>query len=390
MKKLFKGGHIFDGTGKLPYLSDILTKNGLIIDIGEGIVCDDALKVDCSGKFLMPGLIDCHIHMCMKGSANADLWMSNMSRAEHVLHMVDNLYSHLKSGTTYIRDMGATNYDDIGLKKALKAGMFTGANFICSGSVICITGGHGHTFGREADGVDECRKATREQIKAGADVIKFMATGGVLTGGVQPGSPQLTAEEMNVIVSEAKRADRMTATHAQGSLGIMDAIKAGVDSIEHGIFLNDEIIDEMLERGTWLVPTLIAPLAIIEAGVEAGIPAFAVEKSKMVYKPHLASFKKAYDAGVKIAMGTDAGTPFNFHGTSGREILLMIEAGMSPMDALCSATDKAAQLLRVDSERGTLTKGKVADILVLGENPLLSPEVLLNKKDVYQNGELVK
>jgi imidazolonepropionase-like amidohydrolase len=316
--------------------------------------------------------------------------MAKESIAKTTLRGAANLKKLLKSGVTFFRDMGGYEYIDIELKKSVNEGFIEGPEFLVSGKVLTMTGGHGYLMGRECDGVDEVRKAAREQLKAGADVIKIMATGGVMTPGVEPGSPQLTKEEIQAAVEEAHKAGRKTAAHAQGTTGIKNAVMAGIDSVEHGIFLDDEVIEMMVEKGVYLVPTLVAPYFIIEYGEEGGIPAYVVEKSKRVMESHLESFRKAYKAGVKIAMGTDAGTPFNYHDKSAYELKLMVEAGMKPMDAIVSSTKVAAELLGIEKDYGTLEQGKVADFIVLKDNPLENIETLLQVERVYKKGKLVE
>jgi len=233
-----------------------------------------------------------------------------------------------------------------------------------------MTGGHGWFIGRQADGPDEVRKAVREQLRAGADCIKFTATGGVMTPGVDPRSASLTEEELRAGVEEAHKAFRRAAAHAQGTAGIRNAVRAGIDSIEHGIFMDDEVLEEMRVRGTFLVPTLAAPENIIKYGEAAGIPRYAVEKSESVREVHRESFRAAMRAGVRIAMGTDAGTPFNRHGENAEEIALMVACGMTPLDAITAATGAAAELLDLAHETGTIEQGKQADLLIVEGDPL--------------------
>lgn len=241
---------------------------------------------------------------------------------------------------------------------------------LASGRLICMTGGHGWPMGREADGPDDVRRAVREQIKAGADQIKFMATGGVLTPSVEPGCAQLTFEEMKAGIDEAHRAGKKTATHAMGSQGISDALRAGIDSIEHGIYLTDEIIDFMKQHHVFYIPTIAALFHIGEKGTASGIPAWAVEKNRVVAPHHRESVKKAHAAGVAIAMGTDAGTPFNYHGNNLTEIPLLVRHGLSPVQALIAATATASSVVGLEDQIGTIEPGKIADLVLVRGNPL--------------------
>jgi len=210
----------------------------------------------------------------------------------------------------------------------------------------------------------------------------------VLTPGVEPGSPQLTYEEMKAGVEEAHKAGRKAAAHAQGNEGIKNAIKAGIDSIEHGIFLDDEAISMMLDNGTYLVPTLSAGYLIAEEGEESGIPPYALEKAKRVMEPYYKSFQRAYERGVKIAFGTDAGTPLNFHGPVTLEMKLMIRHGMKIWDAIASATIVAAELLGMEDLIGTIEEGKFADIVVFDENPLENIDTFTTPSLVIKDGEI--
>jgi imidazolonepropionase-like amidohydrolase len=214
------------------------------------------------------------------------------------------------------------------------------------------------------------RKAVREQLRAGADCIKLIATGGVMTPGVDPRSAQLTEEELRAGVEEAHKAFVKVGSHAQATAGIKNAVRAGVDSIEHGIYLDDEAIGLMRERGTFLVPTLIAPENISKHGIAAGIPVYMVDKSDRAREAHRESFRKALRAGVRIAMGTDAGTPFNRHGENAQEIALMVACGMPPADAIVAATRNAADLLDILDDTGTIEPGKSADLLIIERDPL--------------------
>jgi imidazolonepropionase-like amidohydrolase len=373
---LLRNATVFDGTGAPPRSGlDVLVEGDRIAAVGSDLAARaDAEALDLAGRTLMPGLIDCHVHLTFMGDPD------EVSPATPVPVLAWNAAANarrtLEAGVTAVRDLGAREAVAILLRDAVAAGRLPGPHIRAAGAAICMTGGHGWWIGRQADGADEVRKAVREQLRAGADCIKLIATGGVMTPGVDPRSPQLTEEELRAGVEEAHKAFRKVGSHAQATAGIKNAVRAGVDSIEHGIYLDDEAIAEMKARGTFLVPTLVAPENISRHGVRAGIPAYMVEKSDRAREAHRESFRQAVRAGVRIAMGTDAGTPFNRHGANAEEIALMVECGLPPRDALVAATRNAAELLDMLDDAGTIAPGKRADLLIVDGDPLADVRVL--------------
>ncbi len=394
MQKVIKCGWLLDGTGSPAIERGIIVTQGTkIAAIGpESAVAwpEGEYEVIDAGQYtVLPGLIDCHVHLTSDPDPDSSI-KSREPDSMTALRAANNARLTLAGGVTTARDVGGKGMADLSLKKAIGEGIAVGPRLLVSGRCLCMTGGHGHNSGREVDGPDEARKGAREQIKAGVDVIKVMATGGVLTPGVEPGSPQMTREEMQAAIEEAHKAGRRTASHAQGNTGIKNAILAGVDSVDHGCFLDDEAINMMLERGTYLVPTLSAPYNILKHGLAAGIPEYAIRKTNLVNDSHTASFQKAYKAGVKIAMGTDAATPFNRHGENAYELVLMVKAGMDPMDAVVSATKTASELLGVEQLTGTLAPGKAADILIIKGNPLEDINAVMQPWMVLKEGKVVR
>ena len=255
--------------------------------------------------------------------------------------------------------------------------------------MICMTGGHGNRIGRVADGCDEVIKAVREQIHAGSDFVKIMATGGVGTPGVNPEDAHYSPEEMAAGIHEAHRFHKHTASHAQGRDGIVNAVRGGIDSIEHGIFMDQYCVDEMKDRGTYLVPTLAAPRNIL-ANAGNGIPDYVIEKTTRVAAIHKKAIGMYHEQGGKIAMGTDSGTPFNSHGDNALELDYMVDAGLAPLDALIAGTANAADLVRAE-ERGRIREGVFADILIVDGDP--SSDISMaaqkaNHRAVIKNGEL--
>lgn len=371
-------------------VSDSIKKDQLVCIENETIKSIEAFH-DVDGTLykvdtLMPGLLNCHVHVMDPVGFGTNKKFTLMEKA---FYAQKNCEDYLKSGITTIRNLGTEQNFDLEIKKAIQEGLIKGPHMICSGRVICMTGGHGCTNGIEADGVDECRKAARTQLKNGVDVIKVMATGGVMTKGVEPGSAQLTQEEMAAIIEEAHKAGRKTATHAQGTQGIKNALYAGIDSIEHGCDLDEECLTLMKQNHTFLVPTLCAPQCIIDKGIENGVAKYMVDKTIKVKDAHIESLKKAYQQGIQIALGTDAGTPFNYHDNTAYEMELMAKHNISNMDILKIATYNSAKCLGVEKEYGSIEAGKQADLVCLQKDPLEDISNVRKIKAVFKDGKMI-
>ena len=392
----FVDGPVIIGDGRIIEHATVLVQNGKIVKVTEGNVNipQDAQKITIDGMTLLPGFIDSHIHICLDGSPDPVSTMTAETQTETVLKAAAAARQTLLAGVTTIRDMGGKDGIDLGLRQAIGSGLIPGPRMQVSGQVICMTGGHGWQIGLEANGPDEVRKAARQQIKVGADIVKLMATGGVMTPGVQPGSEQLTEDEMRAGVEEAHKAGKKTATHAMGTQGILNALRAGIDSIEHGVYLNEEAVSIMVAKQVPYIPTISALYHIETKGVEAGIPDFAVKKTLMVKPHHLESIRMAREAGVLVAAGTDAGTPFNLHGANLREIKLLVDyGGFSPMAAIEAGTRVSAQVLGLENDLGTIEEGKIADLILVAGNPLENIDILLARESirlVMQGGNIVR
>ncbi len=391
MAILFSGGLLFDGDG------EILENHGVLVEgdriarvapVGEFEGFADQ-RVDTAGATTMPGVQDCHVHLVYDGAPDPSSAMDKLSDAEIVMRALANAQTNLRGGITSVRDCGGKDYLEFAVRDSLNRRIFQGPTICAAGRMICMTGGHGNRVGRIADGCDEVIKAVREQIHAGSDFVKIMATGGVMTPGVNPEDAHYSAEEMAAGIGEASRFHKHTASHAQGRDGILNAVRGGIDSIEHGIFMDDTCVEEMLTHGTFLVPT-IAALRNILANADNGIPAYAVEKAQRVSEDHRKSIKMFHKAGGKIAMGTDAGTPFNLHGENALELEYMVEMGLSPSEALIAGTSNAADLVR-EAERGRIKEGAFADLLLVDGNPTQDITMAARKANhraVIKNGEL--
>lgn len=370
MGTLFSDARVIDGSGHELEGHGVLIEGEHIERLSPMAAFDGYAgeRVALEGATLLPGLIDCHVHLVFGAETNPGEAVMEMAPGEIAVRALANAQDTLRGGITAVRDCGGKDYIEFAVRDACNQGAFMGPTIRAAGRMICMTGGHGNRFGRIADGREEVVKAVREQIHAGSDLIKIMATGGVMTPGVNPEDAHYSAEEMAAGIAEGHRFHKPCASHAQGTEGILNAVRGGIDSIEHGIFLTEKCIEEMLELGCFLVPTLSA-LANILASAEDGIPDYVVDKAKRVADTHRKSIKRFYDAGGRLAMGTDAGTPLNHHGRNAQELEYMVDIGIAPMDAITIATSHAADLMRI-GDRGRIREGAVADLLVVEGNPV--------------------
>jgi len=360
--------------------ANVLIDDGKFSEINPQSIDDSVETIEGNGQYLVPGFIDSHVHLATEfqplDQKIAEPFSYNFFKS------IEYASRTINAGITTVRDAYGA---DLGFKKAIEDEIIVGPRMVISVSALSITGGHGDSTNYSgidvplilphpglpsniADGVEEVRKKTREILRAGADVIKVMATGGVSTPTDHPKFTQYSKEELEVIVEEASfRNGVKVMAHAQGEEGIQQCLDAGIHSIEHGIYLSDKIIEQMKDQGTFLVPTLLAPVSVIEFAEELGVSEVGLKKSKEVLDVHVESFKKAHQNGVKIAMGTDAGV-FK-HGTNLRELELMVEFGMTPMEAIIASTKTAAECLELENV-GQITPGYFADFVLLKENPL--------------------
>lgn len=392
---LVRCGVLIDGTGATEHDAAFLIKDGIIAERSSyaelaADTPEGTAFLDYGDKFVTPGIIDAHVHVVIDPDADFTGFVGRDSDTRIAHRGMVNLKKTLDGGVTFIRDLGGYHHIDIELKKLIDEGLIEGCGLLASGEMITMTGGHGWKIGRECDGADEVRKAAREQIKAGATVIKVMATGGNLTPGPQ-GAPQLSEDEIRAAVEEAHKSGKLTTTHSHSAEGIKNALRAGIDCIEHGMFIDDEALDYMAAHNIPYVPTLVAPWICATVGEERGLSRDAVVKTQRAIGRHMESFKKAVKRGVRIAMGTDAGTPFCEHGKAYvDELKLMVEGGFTPMQAIVAATKTSAEVTGISEEYGTIEAGKHADFLVLDEDPTKDPEAFRNIAEVYKSGRRVE
>jgi imidazolonepropionase-like amidohydrolase len=371
MPTLYHGGKVFDGTGRTLDAFAVMVDGAKIARVAP--VAEFAgwtgATVDTTGGTLMPGLIDTHMHTLLNAGPDQLGPVVSQTGAALALHGLSHVQATLAGGITTVRDVGGKDFVEVSVRDAIARGDYVGPTMQCSGHIICMTGGHAEKIGRCADGPFEIVKAVREQLRAGVDLIKLMATGGVSSAGSDPGAAQLSQEEIAAACTEAKRHGRRTAAHAHGAQGILNAVRGGITSIEHGMFLDQACVDEMIPKGVWLVPTLSVGHWTRQNAHRGTIPAHIVEKSQWAAEKHRASFRLFYEAGGKIALGTDAGTQYNAHGMNAYELVLMVEAGMRPTDALVAGTAAAADLMGL-ADRGRIAEGLLADLLVVDGDPV--------------------
>lgn len=325
---------------------------------------DDTLEVEGA---LLPGLFDLHVHLCLNASDDPGRDVVREHPARIAVRAAEYLQHHLESGVTTVRDVGGIHGIALELGRMVDEGTLRGPDVFAAGHVLCMTGGHACFLGIECDSPDAFRKAARAELKAGAKLIKLIATGGVITPGVRPGAQQLTLAEMQAACEEAHKASRTVAAHAQGAEGILAALKAGVDTIEHGFWLTDEALTFMRREGRTLVPTFAALRAMLRD--QSALPSFIQEKLDEVAPPHVRSFQRALEVGVEVATGTDAGTPGNPHGNIRDELVAFQEHGVPPLDCWRAATASAARALKLE-DRGRLQRGLRADLIAVPKDAL--------------------
>lgn len=405
MKKAVKCGKLFD-TQNCKVLEDkvVIIQDKTIydvIDLREFAQEPDMEVIDLSDKFVTPGLTDLHVHSGMNGEGNDRMDLLHHTPAELTLYSLKNVQQDLYAGFTTLRDCGSQAFVSVALRDAINKGDFEGPRMFVSGYSLGSTGGHadshyapGVTCTAEEhpiiDGPDSARKAARFNLKNGADFLKFMSTGGVMSKGTTLGAQQLCDDEIAAIIEIANLYGVHTATHAHGTSGIKAAVRAGVTTVEHGMILDEEAIELMLEHGTYLTPTIIAAERICVKGPEMGLTPWMVEKANQALSHHEWGFRQCLEKGVPITFGTDSATPYNYHGKQGYEFELLQRFGMDPHKALVAATMTNAKVLGVDKTQGSVEKGKVADLCAWSCDPMEDVKTMQNCLFVMKEGVVVK
>jgi len=393
-------GHLLDvKTGKLLSDQAVVVENAKIVSVGtfsETKASTDAVRIELPNATLLPGLIDAHTHLTFDPKFGYE--ELGVSIPREALTGAKNARTTLEAGFTTVRNVGADGYTDVALRDAINAGDLPGPRMLVSGPALGITGGHCdnnllpfeyHATGDGvADGIAAVQHKVRENIKYGSDLIKICATGGVLSKGDDPQASQYTLEEMKAIVADAHRLGRKVAAHAHGAQGILWASEAGVDSIEHGSYIDDAGIAEMKKNGTYLVPTLYLADWFLENAERNHVPDFLLVKAKAVMPAARKNVAHAFASGVKVAFGTDAAVyP---HGLNAHEFAVMVKLGLTPLQAIQAATVNAADLLGWSGKVGSLEPGAWADVVAVDGDPLKDVTVLERVKFVMKGGEVVK
>ena len=403
-----RAGRVFDGT------SDNVRQNVVIQVVNERIqsvaaadsfaIPAGAAVIDLSRATVLPGLIDCHTHLGSRADRYDEIYNFKDTPFQSAFAGVVNARKTLEAGFTTVRDVGSLPFLAVDLRNSINEGLIPGPRIVASGPGISITGGHGDLnnfspqtrvsmFPEErdfqiADGVDQIRHVVRAQLKYGVDVIKILATGGVLSKGDNPGSPQFTPEELKAAADEAHMAGRKIAAHAHGTQGIKNAILAGIDSIEHASLIDDEGIRLAKEHGVYLVMDIYNDDYILGKAIEFGLPKENVDKEKKVGRQQRENFERAVKSGAKMAFGTDAGVyP---HGDNAKQFFYMVKFGMTPAQAIHAATSNAADLIGRAQDVGTLQAGKYADLIAVSADPLEDVRVLENVGFVMKGGVVYK
>lgn len=405
MKRAIKCGKLFDSISckvledKVVIIEDKTIYD--VIDLREFAQEPDMEVIDLSDKFVTPGLTDLHVHSGMNGEGNDRMDLLHHTPAELTLYSLKNVQQDLYAGFTTLRDCGSQAFVSVALRDAINKGDFEGPRMFVSGYSLGSTGGHadshyapGVTCAAEEhpiiDGPDSARKAARFNLKNGADFLKFMSTGGVMSKGTTLGAQQLCDDEIAAIIEIANLYGVHTATHAHGTSGIKAAVRAGVTTVEHGMILDEEAIELMLEHGTYLTPTIIAAERICVKGPEMGLTPWMVEKANQALSHHEWGFRQCLEKGVPITFGTDSATPYNYHGKQGYEFELLQRFGMDPHKALVAATMTNAKVLGVDKTQGSVEKGKVADLCAWSCDPMEDVKTMQNCLFVMKEGKVVK
>jgi imidazolonepropionase-like amidohydrolase len=387
-RRAYRAAWVIDPVRDKPWEdAAVVVEDGIIVEVLASSAVPANVRVEDLGQAaILPGIIDAHVHLMF--DASGDPLRSFLSESDTLtaVRTVRNAVATLANGVTTVRDLGGPTGVVLAARDAVKLGLFPGPTIVGSGCPIAMTGGHVHQIGLEVDGPDEALKATRELIKSGVDCVKVMASGGIYSEGEETGAIQLSVAEMAAVVSAAHNAGRRVAAHTDSAQSIENALDAGVDTIEHGLFITEPLLNRMAQAGVYFVPTMSVYRRMAEAGQKAGTPRWALDKLGPVVEVSTAGFELALRTGVRIAAGSDTGSPCHEHNSIAYELEMMVELGMSALDAIRAATRTAAEAIGVADMVGTLQPGMRADLTVVHGNPLDDFRAIRQVALVVKNG----
>ena len=404
MEKVLLCGELFSAQDEsVKKRMAVVVKDGRItqVDSMDKISVAGKEVIDLTSQFVMPGLIDGHLHTVLNAKPLDSQNFGRNTFGYYAFLSQKNAQTHLLAGFTTLRDEASYGFVDVALRDAINSGQTWGPRMLVSGPGISSTGGHGdshfnpYTSGYNAfclicDSTDECRKAARYIFKYGADQLKLIGTGGIGSIGDEPGAAELTYEEMKAAIDVAKTKGKISSVHAHGATGIKNAVRAGITSVEHGMLIDEEGVEMMAQYGVYLVPTLVASYTMLQHGEKGGMPQANLEKARRASANHSERLRMCREKGVKIAFGTDAGTPFNEHGKQAQEFVLMHKAGFTPEETLISATRTVSEMMRMNHLVGTVEAGKLADLVAFDSNPLNDLNVMKDCAFVMKGGTVYK
>jgi imidazolonepropionase-like amidohydrolase len=381
---------IFDGERLLDGPHEVHVEEGRISAVLPSRGTDENVSTDFEDATVLPGLVDAHVHLCFDASPDVGALARADTPSTAALRSAMNARRHLAAGISAVRDLGSPQGIVIDVACAVGTPLLpTAPTIVAAGQVLTITGGHGYFMGREVDGPEVVRRGARAEIKRGARALKVIATGGVITEQGTPGATAMTPYELCAAVEEAHKVGLRVAAHAHGTEGIKNALRAGVDTIEHASYLDDEAIELFLEGDAWMVSTLIASERLMPHLDDPAMPAHVRDKIRDHTSQEAASLERAITAGVRIAAGTDAGTGYNPHGGLPEQVALLADHGMTPEQALTAATRDSANAMGLAETHGKIAVGRRADLLVVDGDPFADLAALRNVRVVYLGGRLV-
>ncbi len=386
MKQLIRNGSVWSGSAFST--ADILVEGKRIVQVGPGLSAEGARVIDATGNYVLPGVIDCHVHLSMNGGAHPMADLARSREAEVLFVAIQSCDELLKSGITTVRECGGIGLESMILRKAVEEGKLAGPRIITCGQAIRIIGGH--FVGPEVTGPKEAKEAARRLIRDGAQYIKLMATGGLGKIGEKPGVVELDEEEMRAAAEEGAKHEMAVVAHCHSKEGMMNALAAGATSIEHATFLDEEVVDAMLAHQAFLTPTFSPYVLIDRYGRDHGVSDYMCRMAGEICAYKNRTFHLAHEKGVPISFGRDAGAPFVRHGQYVLEMQSMEACGMSRASIIASATETAARALRLWDDVGSLEAGKFADILILDSDPLVDLKAFTGIVSVLKEGMVVR